>query len=68
MSYVRNLILFATFIFIGISASNASADADDFNLDYDDPANGESNVDPENIIEMYHDNLGRLHELYKGEQ
>jgi len=52
MSYVRNLILFATFIFIGISASNASADADDFNLDYDDPANGESNVDPENIIEM----------------
>ena len=32
MSYVRNLILFATFIFIGISASNASADADDFNL------------------------------------
>ena len=40
MSYVRNLILFATFIFIGISASNASADADDFNLDYDDPANG----------------------------
>ena len=52
MSYVRNLILFATFIFIGISASNASADADDFNIDYDDPANGESNVDPENIIEM----------------
>jgi len=52
MSYVRNLILFATFIFIGISASNASADADDFNLNYDDPANGESNVDPENIIEM----------------
>ena len=52
MSYVRNLILFATFIFIGISASNASADADDFNLDYDDPENGESNVDPENIIEM----------------
>ena len=52
MNYVRNLILFATFIFIGISASNASADADDFNLDYDDPANGESNVDPENIIEM----------------
>ncbi len=52
MNYFRNLILFATFIFIGISASNASADADDFNLDYDDPANGESNVDPENIIEM----------------
>ena len=52
MSYVRNLILFATFIFIGISASDASADADDFNLNYDDPANGESNVDPENIIEM----------------
>ena len=52
MSYVRNLILFATFIFIGISAPNASADADDFNLDYDDPENGESNVDPENIIEM----------------
>jgi len=37
---------------MGISASNASADADDFNLDYDDPTNGESNVDPENIIEM----------------
>ena len=52
MNYVRNLILFATFIFMGISASNASADADDFNLDYDDPTNGESNVDPENIIEM----------------
>jgi len=52
MSYIRNLILFATFIFIGISAPNASADADDFNLDYDDPENGESNVDPENIIEM----------------
>ena len=52
MSYVRNFILFATFVLIGISASNASADADDFNLDYDDPANGESNVDPENIIEM----------------
>ena len=52
MNYFRNLILFATLIFIGISASNASADADDFNLDYDDPANGESNVDPENIIEM----------------
>ena len=52
MSYVRSLILFATFIFIGVSASNASADADDFNLNYDDPANGESNVDPENIIEM----------------
>ena len=52
MSYVRNFILFATFVLISISASNASADADDFNLDYDDPANGESNVDPENIIEM----------------
>ena len=52
MNYFRNLILFATFIFIGVSASNASADADDFNLDYDDPTNGESNVDPENIIEM----------------
>ena len=52
MSYVRSLILFATFVFIGVSASNASADADDFNLDYDDPANGESDVDPENIIEM----------------
>ena len=52
MSYIRNLILFATFIFIGISASDASAEADDFNLNYDDPANGESNVDPENIIEM----------------
>ena len=52
MSYVRNFILFATFVLIGISASNASADADDFNLDYDDPTNGESNVDPENIIEM----------------
>jgi len=52
MSYVRSLILFATLVFIGVSASNASADADDFNLDYDDPANGESDVDPENIIEM----------------
>ena len=52
MSYIRNLILFATLIFITISASNASADADDFNLDFDDPANGESEVDPENIIEM----------------
>ncbi len=52
MSYIRNLILFATFIFIGIFASNASADADDFNLDYDDPSDGESSVDPENIIEM----------------
>ena len=52
MSYIRNLILFATLIFVGISASNASAEADDFNLDFDDPANGESEVDPENIIEM----------------
>ena len=52
MSYIRNLILFATLIFVGISASNASADADDFNLDFDDPADGESEVDPENIIEM----------------
>ena len=52
MSYVKNLILIATLIFIGISSSNASADADDFNLDYDDPANGESSVDPDNTIEM----------------
>ena len=52
MSYIRNLILLATLIFVGISASNASADADDFNLDYDNPANGESDVDLENIIEM----------------
>ena len=52
MSYVRNLIIFATFILISISTHNASADADDFNLDYDDPANGESDVNPENIIEM----------------
>ncbi len=52
MSYIRNLILYATLIFVGISASNASAEADDFNLDFDDPANGESEVDPENIIEM----------------
>jgi len=52
MSYIRNLILFATFIFIGAFASNASADADDFNLDFDDPSSGESSVDPENIIEM----------------
>ena len=52
MSYVRNLIIFATFILISISAHNASADADDFNLDYDDPTNGESDVNPENIIEM----------------
>ena len=52
MSYVKNLILIATLVFIGISSSNASADADDFNLDYDDPANGESSVDPDNTIEM----------------
>ena len=52
MGNIRNLILFATLIFVAISASNASADADDFNLDFDDPANGESEVDPENIIEM----------------
>ena len=52
MSYIRNLILFAALIFIGMSAPNASADADDFNLDYDNPANGESDVDLENIIEM----------------
>ena len=52
MSYMRNLILLATLFFVGISASNASADADDFNLDYDNPANGESDVDLENIIEM----------------
>jgi|TARA_B100001094_G_scaffold77516_2_gene73860 hypothetical protein len=49
---MRNLILFATLIFICISTSNASADADDFNLDYDDPANGEASVDPENTIDM----------------
>ena len=52
MSYVKNLILIATLVFIGISSSNASADADDFNLDYDDPSNGESSVDPDNTIEM----------------
>ena len=52
MSYIRNLIPFAIFILIGISASNASADADDFNLEYDDPENGDSSVDLENIIEM----------------
>ena len=52
MSYMRNLILIATLLFISISTSNASADADDFNLDYDDPTNGESSVDPDNTIEM----------------
>ena len=49
---MRNLILIATLLFISISTSNASADADDFNLDYDDPTNGESSVDPDNTIEM----------------
>ena len=52
MGYMRNLILIATLLFISISTSNASADADDFNLDYDDPTNGESSVDPDNTIEM----------------
>ncbi|MDG1544652.1 MAG: hypothetical protein P8R32_00140, partial [Candidatus Poseidoniia archaeon] len=52
MSHMRNLILFATLIFICVSTSNASADADDFNLDYDDPANGEASVDPENTVVM----------------
>ncbi len=31
---------------------NTSAESDDFNLDFDDPVNGVSDVDPENIIEM----------------
>ena len=52
MSYMKNLILIATIIFVGIFTSNASADADDFNLDFDDPASGESSVDPDNTIEM----------------
>ena len=52
MSYIRNLILFATLFFVGITASNVSADADDFNLDFDDPVSGEASVDPENVIEM----------------
>ena len=49
---MKNLILIATIIFVGIFTSNASADADDFNLDFDDPASGESSVDPDNTIEM----------------
>ena len=52
MSYMKNLILIATIIFVGIFTSNASADADDFNLDFDDPTSGESSVDPDNTIEM----------------
>ena len=52
MSYMKNLILIATIIFVGIFTSNASADADDFNLDFDDPASGESSLDPDNTIEM----------------
>ena len=52
MSYIRNFILFATLFFVGITASNVSADADDFNLDFDDPVSGEASVDPENVIEM----------------
>ena len=49
---MKNLILIATIIFVGIFTSNASADADDFNLDFDDPTSGESSVDPDNTIEM----------------
>ena len=52
MSLIKNLFLFATLIFVGISASNVSADADDFTLDFDTPENGESSIDPEEIIEM----------------
>ena len=53
MSYIRNLILLATLIFVGITASNASADADDFNLDYDNPANGESGFTLECLVWGY---------------
>ena len=52
MSYIKNLILFATLFFVSITASNVSADADDFDLDFDDPISGEASVDPENVIEM----------------
>ncbi|MFL2943758.1 MAG: hypothetical protein ACJZ2J_00275 [Candidatus Poseidoniales archaeon] len=52
MSYTRSLFLIATLIFISAIASNASADADDFNLDYDNPGSGEASVDPEQTIEM----------------
>ncbi|MEC8073300.1 MAG: hypothetical protein VX117_01885, partial [Candidatus Thermoplasmatota archaeon] len=52
MSYIRNLILFATLCFIGVTAPNVSADAEDFDLGFDDPISGEASVDPENVIEM----------------
>ena len=52
MSYIRNLILFATLFFIGVTAPNVSADAEDFDLGFDDPISGEASVDPENVIEM----------------
>ncbi len=52
MSYTRSLFLIATLIFISVITSNASADADDFNLDYDNPSSGEASVDPEQTIEM----------------
>ena len=52
MSYSRILILLATLIFIGISTPNVSADAEDFDFSFDEPENGESNVDPDNTIEM----------------
>ena len=52
MSYTRSLFLIATLIFISAISSNASADAEDFNLDYDNPASGEASVDPEQTIEM----------------
>ena len=52
MSYSRILILLATLVFIGISTPNVSADAEDFDFSFDDPENGESNVDPDNTIEM----------------
>ena len=52
MSYTKSLFLIATLIFISAISSNASADAEDFNLGYDNPPNGEASVDPEQTIEM----------------
>ena len=52
MSYLRNLIIYAALIFIGFSTPDVSADAEDFDFVYDEPENGQSDVDPGDIEDM----------------
>ena len=52
MSNLRNLILYAALIFIGFAVPDVSGDAEDFDFVYDNPDDGQSEVDPLEIIDM----------------